>query len=305
MNSPVGLVSSKEDLKQSISAVLDSINFTFEREIKTAIIKPNLNYYWESSTGCTTDPKFVGALIDLLRDKCGQDLAIKIAEADATAMRTKHVFPMLGYQKLASDKKVDLFNLSEDVLRKEKVEVNGKSMEFEIPQSLLSADLFINVPKLKVMRVTKISCAMKNLFGCIATPRKFVYHPMLEEAIVGVNKILHPQLTLVDGLVALGRHPVKLGLVMAGTDTFSVDWTAARLTGYNPKRVRFLQMAIREKLGAPRKILLRGESLETFKKRFPRESRISQKWLWKIQFGILRTYSRITGDVIPPFLEEG
>jgi len=307
MGNPVSLVRcnpDKSELTGSVAKALELIGFNTKKKVNTAIIKPNLNYYWEAATGCTTDPLLVGAIIDYLREKFGRDLNIKVAEADASAMRTKHVFPMLGYDKLAEEKQVELLNLSEDVLRKEKVSVSGRNIEFEVPQSLLDVDLFVNVPKLKIMRVTKITCAMKNIFGCIGKPRKFAYHPILEEAIVGINKVLKPHLTIVDGLVGLGRSPVKLDLLMASVDVFSIDWVVARIVGYNPRRVKFLKIAMREKIGNPNGISTCGEDVEPFKRRFPGESFLSQKFVWDVQFKILRLYKRISGDVIPPFLEE-
>ena len=307
MGKPVSLVlcrSDRSDLVDSISKATDLIQFDLKKKIETVIIKPNLNYYWEPNTGCTTDPQVVGALIDYLRGRYGKGLTIKVAEADASAMRTKHVFPMLGYDKLARDKEIELLNLSEDALKKEKVRVGGHEMEFDVPQSLVNADLFINVPKLKSMRVTKITCAMKNIFGCIGAPRKFVYHPILNEAIVGINKLLHPHLTIVDGLVGLGRFPVKLDLVMASVDVFSIDWIVARIVGHDPRGVRFLKIAMREKIGSPDGILTCGTEWGLFRKKFPGEGVLSQKLLWSLQFKILRLYKKVSGDVIPPFLEE-
>jgi len=307
MGSPVSLVSSKSghsDLKRSIVKAFDLIGFKPEKKLKTVVIKPNLNYYWEASTGNTTDPRVVGALIDYLRDGYGKDLDIKIAEADATAMRTKHVFTMLGYEKLAETKNVGLFNLCSDVLKKERVQVNGINLEFDVPQSLVNADLFINVPKVKTLRVTKITCAMKNLFGCIAVIRKFQYHKNLSEAIVGINKILRPDVTLVDGLVALGQYPVKLDLIMAGVDPFSVDWIVAQIIGYNPKTVSFLKVALNENLGDLSGISTCGEDLNRFKKKIPKERFPSQSLVWPIALRLLKLYTKITGDVIPPFLED-
>lgn len=293
----------KRNLKDSIAKAIALTGFKPEGKVQTVIIKPNLNYYWEAATGCTTDPKVVGALIDYLRENYGDELNIKVAEADASAMRTEHVFPMLGYNELAYEKRVELFNLSKDTIKKEKVVIRGHEIEFEVPQSLMNADLFINLPKLKIMRTTKITCAMKNMFGCIATPRKFAYHPILNEAIVGINKILRPHLTLVDGLVGLGMHPIKLNLLMASVDVFSVDWVVAQIVGYNPRGVEFLKIALHEKLGSPKGISVRGEELTQFQKIFPGEGLLSQKLLWSFQFRILNLYTRVSGDVIPPFLE--
>jgi len=232
------------DVKETIIRALDFVNFNPKAKVKSIVIKPNLCYYWNASTGYTTDPRVVGGVIDWIRDRYGLDTDIKVAEADASAMRTKHAFLMLGYEKLAAEKNITLCNLSTGSSIETKVKVGEREVNFKIPSLLLNSDLFINVPKLKIMRNVKITCALKNVFGCIASPRKIVYHPFLDEAIVGINKILRPDLTIVDGLVALGRHPVKLDLVMTSTDPFSIDWVAAQIMGYNPSRIKFLKIAI-------------------------------------------------------------
>jgi len=293
-----------EETKNSISEALDLIDFKSNGRVKSAVIKPNLCYYWGADTGYTTDPGVVAGVIDCVRERYGVDVDIKVVEADASAMRTKYAFPVLRYEKLAEAKNVELFNLSHDILVKKTVHVNQREISFKVPQLLLKSDLFINVPKLKIMRATKITCAMKNIFGCIGYPRKVVYHSFLNEAIVGINKILRPHLTIVDGLVALGRFPIKLGLVMASVDPFSVDWIASLIMGYNPSKVGFLKVAMKEKLGNLTGITTRGESVVEFKKIFPKEKFVSSRWMWSIQFRLLRLYRKIVKDVVPPALEE-
>jgi uncharacterized protein (DUF362 family) len=145
---------------------------------------------------------------------------------------------------------------------------------------------------------------MKNVFGCIGFPKKLVYHEFLNEAIVGINKILHPDLTIVDGLVGLGRFPAKLNLIMASVDAFSVDWTASRVMGYKPSTVRFLKIAMKEKLGDPSGIATCGEKVEEFAQIFPKEGFVPLKYLWNVQFSLLKAYQRLSGDIIPPVLEE-
>jgi len=307
MGSVVSLVRtsvSEEKIKNSIAEALGLINFKPKNPVNFVSIKVNLCYYWNAATGQTTDPRVVAGIIDNVRERYGKDIVIRVVEADATAMRTRHAFLMLGYEKLAREKNVELFNLSKDEVDEKRVQVNGREIAFEIPRSLLKSDLFINVPKLKIMRQTKITCALKNIFGCIASPRKIVYHQFLDEAIVGINSILHPNLTIVDGLVAFGRFPVQLGLIMASTDPFSIDWVASQIVGYNPSKIGFLRIAMKEKLGNPRGITTCGENLSMFKKDFPKANFFSSKMWWDIQLGLLRLYANLTKDVIPPFLEE-
>lgn len=307
MGSTVSLVKAQGSgtkIKTSIAEALDLINFKPNGPVKSVAIKVNLCYYWTAATGQTTDPRVVAGIIDHVRERYGTDINIRVVEADATAMRTKHVFLMLGYEKLAKEKNVELFNLSKDNVEEKKVQVNGREIVFKVPQSLLKSDLFINVPKLKTASETKVTCALKNIFGCIASPRKIVYHPFLSEAIVGINKILHPNLTIVDGLVALGRFPVKLDLIMASADPFSTDWIASQIMGFNPSRVGFLKVAMKEKLVEPRSITTCGKDPITFKKDFPKVNFFySRKW-WNIQLGLLRLYVKLAKDVIPPFLEK-
>lgn len=296
--------SSAKEIRDSIAEALDLIHFESKDSVESVAIKPNLCYYWSAATGQTTDPRVVAGIIDHLRERYGVRINIRVVEADATAMRTKYAFPMLGYEELAKNRTVELFNLSRDSLSEKTVEVDGREVTFEIPQSLLETDLFINVPKLKTARETKITCALKNIFGCIASPRKIAYHRFLSKAIVGINKVLHPNLTIVDGLVALGRSPMRLDLIMASSDPFSIDWIASQIMGYDPSAIEFLRLAMKEKVGDPEGITTCGENPDVFREIFPKESFFSSKSWWNVQLKLLRVYANVVGDVIPPFLEE-
>ena len=309
MGKLVGLVNARmyaspDETKNAISQALSLIKFQPKNSIKTIAIKPNLCYYRGPSTGETTDPRVVGGIIDYLREHYGSDLDIKVVEADATAMKTKYAFQVLGYTKLAKEKKVELLNLSKAVLEEKKSNVNGQELIFQVPRLLLKSDLFINVPKLKIMLPTTITCALKNLFGCIGYPKKIVYHPHLEEAIVGINKILRPHLTVVDGVVALGKFPVNLDLLMASEDPFSIDWIAARIMGCNPAKIKHLKIAMKSGVGNPNGIKVLGEDMEKFRKLFPRVHLLTSKIVRSIQFNLFRLYSKMVKDTVPSMLEE-
>jgi uncharacterized protein (DUF362 family) len=294
---------SDQGIKEALAKALTLTDFRPEAKVRSVVIKPNLCYYWNSSTGYTTDPRVVEGIIDWVREEFGPEVDIKIAEADATAMKTKYVFRMLGFEELAEKKKVSLFNLSEDKLIERKVNVGKREITYSVPSLLLNSDLFINVHKLKIMRRVKITCAMKNIFGCIAAPRKFAYHPYLEEAIVGINKILHPNLTIVDGIVALGKHPAKLNLIMASTDVFSIDWVASQTMGYRPSQIKFLKIARKESVGNSAGILVQGDKMSDFARIFPKEPMFSVNRFWNVLLRVFKLYTKLAKDVIHPSLE--
>src|SRR3989304_9350791 len=91
----VAVERSAENLESYIAKALELVSFQISPSTRSVVIKPNLCYYWDAYTGQTTDPRVVVGIIDCVRKKCGDDVNIKIAEADASAMRTKHVFKML------------------------------------------------------------------------------------------------------------------------------------------------------------------------------------------------------------------
>lgn len=261
-----------DSIEASISRSLDLIDFSFTEKIKNIVIKPNLCYYWDYSTGQTTDPKFTAALIDLLRKKISPKVRISIVESDASAMKCKHAFTMLGYERLARDYDVRLVNLSEDLCTTTRVTSGDSTFHIKIPQTIQKADLRINAPKIKyTMRPIEITCALKNIFGCNPYPRKFRYHPALEEAIIASNKAMKFDLCIIDGNIVSGIQPRKFGLTMASLDPVAIDVAAAKIANINPNRIRYIQLASKEGLGR-NQFIPKGLPLTYFKKAYPRKT---------------------------------
>ncbi len=107
---------------------MDKLNIKNIEEQKNIIIKPNLCYYWDGfTTGQTTDPRIVSGLIDWIKER-NDKANILIAESDASAMKTKYSFKVLGYDKLAREKNIELINLSKGEITEEKVVVDGETL---------------------------------------------------------------------------------------------------------------------------------------------------------------------------------
>jgi uncharacterized protein (DUF362 family) len=173
----------EEDLISGISRAFTKSEIHIKKA-ESIIIKPNLCYYWDASTGQTTSPQLVGALIEFIRNRLRNDPEILIGEADASAMKTKHAFRMLGYEKLAKEKEVQLLNLSSKPVEDFKTKVGSSDITLSFSKKLSEIDLIINVPKLKYHRLPKVTCAMKNMFGAIAKPHKYSYHSIQHYSIV-------------------------------------------------------------------------------------------------------------------------
>lgn len=255
-------------LQQAIEKSLSLIDFQFNKNVQRVAIKPNMCYYWDYSTGETTDPRFVSAIIDVVRNNLSPDVDISLVESDASAMKCKYAFRILGYEKMAREKRVNLINLTNDPAETVNVKVGNETRQFSVPKTVREADLFINVPKIKYMSSVKISCALKNMYGCNPFVKKYKYHKHLDETIVSLNKIMKPDLCIVDGLRVTGLKALKLGLIMSSTDSVAIDAAASKIAGINPQSLDFLKLASKEGIGNI-KFTPKGEPLIHFKNLFP------------------------------------
>jgi uncharacterized protein (DUF362 family) len=179
---------------------------------------------------------------------------------------------MLGYEILAKKYDVNLVNLSEDPYEMVPVTAGKCTFKIMVPKTIQDADLKINLPKIKyTMEPIKLTCALKNIFGCNPYPKKFKYHPKLGEAIVAINKAMKFNLHIIDGIVVSGIQPRRLGLVMASTDPVAIDTAAAKIASLNPKTIKYLQLAKKEGLGN-NTFIPKGEPLEYFKSQYPKKN---------------------------------
>lgn len=261
---------SGNNFEQAIVSILNMIEGSLPEKVYRVVIKPNMCYYWDYTTGQTTDPKFVKALIRILRDRFGEDIDIAIVESDASAMRCNFAFKMLGYERLVKETGVRLVNLTEDRSRATQVNVGKMSLRFKVPRTIDDADFKINVTKVKYsLEGIEMTCALKNIFGCNPYPHKFKYHPILDEVIVALNKIMNFDLVIVDGNIVSGVRPKRLGLAMASKDPVAIDAVAAKIAGVN-KPIRYITLAEQEGLGLT-SFTCKGADLNYFVSSYPRQ----------------------------------
>lgn len=295
-----------KDLNESVEQALSLIQFDFNKKLRKIAIKPNLCYYWKSSTGETTDPKVVGAVADVLRTHYNPD-EIYLVESDATAMQTKYAFKMLDYEKLAVEKNLKLINLCEDTLLPVSEDITTPfPQEIKIPELLTEVDLFVNVPTLKIHGLTDITCALKNQFGCIPIRRKVIFHKNLSKVIAFINKLIIPDLIIVDGIISTGRTPKRLDLLMAGYDPVAVDTIAAKIAGLNPKRIGHIVESKNQGVGST-DVECVGEDWQQFANKFPRKSfvsRISRRSLMQFYELYLRMFT-LEGRIFKQKPDEG
>ncbi len=94
--------------------------------------------------------------------------------------------------------------------------------------------------------------------------------------LVRLNRRVGPHLSVIDGFVGMHREgprhgtPLKLGVVVAGTNAVAVDAVAASVMGFDPRRIGYLTYADSAGLGMIDldAIQVVGEPIERVRKRF-------------------------------------
>lgn len=141
--------------------------------------------------------------------------------------------------------------------------------EVGIAKLALESDVIINLPLLKTHTTCMVTLCVKNLKWCLRPQDKMAFHRVgLLPAIVALNKIVRPQINVVDAIDGMeGDHTrgslVHLGLLIAGRDPVAVDAVTCAQIGIGPDEVPLLRMADKAGLGVHRldKIEIVGEPL--------------------------------------------
>lgn len=212
-------------------------------------VKPNLVVARPASGGATTHPEIVAGILEFLLDHGVRDIAV--IEGSWVGDDTRRAFAACGYDALAKRYAVPLHDLKSD----RAVPVSTPAGDILICEKALRADCLINVPVLKGHCQTRMTCALKNLKGCIPDGEKRRFHREgLDRLIAGLATVLRPALTVVDGICGdldfeEGGTPVQADRILLGRDPFRLDSLGCRLLGFDPEEVRYLGLAAQWGLG--------------------------------------------------------
>jgi uncharacterized protein (DUF362 family) len=247
--------------KQMVKELLEAIKPEEEIGENALIgIKPNLVVAKPSSSGATTTPEIVEGLIEYLKSKGRNNLIIM--EGSWVGARTSNAFKVCGYEDLSVKYNVPLVDLQKDEFKTYKV--NG--LTINVCDYVAKVDYLINIPVLKGHCQTRITCALKNMKGCIPNSEKMKFHVTgLHKSIAHLNKLLTQNLIIVDGMngdlnFEEGDNPVQMNRIIAGKDPVLIDTYVAQLMGFSIKEVPYITIA--EEIGVGTTDLVNADIVE-------------------------------------------
>jgi len=148
---------------------------------------------------------------------------------------------------------------------------------FPIAQAVHDCDGMVNLPKMKTHQLTRITGAVKNLFGCVPGRRKALYHVQFQDVmafcqlLVELHMQLRPRLHVMDGVLAMEGNgprsgdPRPMNVLIMSQDPIAVDATFCRLVALDPTFVPTNTLGHERGLGRFRadKVEVVGDDLET------------------------------------------
>ncbi|MBN1498583.1 MAG: DUF362 domain-containing protein [Spirochaetes bacterium] len=206
------------------------------------ILKPNLVVSKPSSSGATTDPRIAEAVIVYLKDLGFSNISIR--ESSWIGDDTKKAFKVCGYVELSEKYGIPLFDLKGDTA----VEMEFNGFKTSIFKSISEADYLINLPLIKGHCQTKITCALKNLKGCIPDSEKRRFHSEgLHRPIACLNGMIKQNLIIADGFITdpgfeEGGNPKQMGIIAISDDPVMMDSFAAFKLGFHPDEIKYLKL---------------------------------------------------------------
>jgi uncharacterized protein (DUF362 family) len=236
------------NIKQSVRRSIELIGGLNLDPDANVVIKPNICNAKNPEGMVITDFSLIKAVVDVVREN-GSDLVI--VESDnisGTATTRMERSGLMGY---LDDWDVDFINLSHD--KYTEYPIAGTNLR--LPQTVLEADYFINLPKIKTCAHTLVTLGVKNLYGVFQRKQKGRLHKHLDEILPFLAETIRNDLIIVDGINCMEGNgpvvgnPVRMDIVLAGRNVVSVDAVCSWLMGYNPAEIPHIALSAERGVG--------------------------------------------------------
>lgn len=236
---------------------------------ETVVITPNWVKKAEPETGTVVGPETLRQLIRWCKGKKPGRLVIACGSGGSP---TPMVFEQVGYKQMIEEEGVEFIDLNYGPYTEIDLHHDQPS---RTPLNRLydETDVLISFTQIKAHEEATVSLGLKNI--TLGWPpaevhgfpkKKLGIHHDLHNFIRAMAERMTIDLTILSGDKGMvgtgpdGGKPVDADLIVAGTDPVAVDVIGARLLGFRPQAISYLDQLIRLGYGEGdvRKMTLRG-----------------------------------------------
>lgn len=206
-------------------------------------LKPNLVVAGTPESGATTHPGVLSGCIEYFQAHGVKE--ISVIEGSWVGDDTLRAMRRAGYDDVCRRYDVPFYDLKKDKTRPVDTAVGS----IDVCCRALDAGLLVDLPVLKGHCQTVMTCALKNLKGCLPDREKRRFHAMgLTRPIAALGAALKPGLVVVDSICGdlnfeEGGTPVETDRMYLGTDAVQIDAYGASLMGLSLSQVAYIGLA--------------------------------------------------------------
>ena len=245
---------------------------------KSVLLKPNLVEY-SPNTCINTHPTVIAAAVDSLY-RLGA-ASVVVAEGPGHVRDTEMLIEECGLKKLLKEVgRTRFVDLNFDTPSRVKTTTSLTTLkELWLPNTLLSADVVISMPKIKTHHWAGVTLSLKNLFGVVpgsvyGWPKNILHWQGIDNSIVELASTIPIHYVIADGVEAMeGNGPLhgskrNLGCLAFADDPVAADAACCHLMGISSAKIIHIVMAGPIGNANAPAVLMLGDSIRGMKQAF-------------------------------------
>ena len=241
-------------------AALAGIDETLAPGVKV-LLKVNLLGPKPPESAAITHVEMVRGMVRYLHERgCIVSIGDSSGGAIAGISPTKRSFKISGILDMAAEEGAEIISFDQAGVQ-EIIPESGFVPVMYLAKPLFTADVVINMPKLKTHSSAIYTGAIKNLFGCIPGLKKAEFHKLAPdtavfgEVLVDIHRAAPCAYHVLDGIVAMNGEgptagkPYNAGKILFSSDPLALDTVAMEMIGLSPEQTPIYKAARERNLG--------------------------------------------------------
>jgi uncharacterized protein (DUF362 family) len=270
----------RETVQKNLAALDERTGWKDVFRGRKVLVKPNLVAVMHKSGNQlddvpqSTDPRVFEAVISALYDL---GCKITIVEGTGKGVSTTQLFCDVGLDKVAKRYGCSMAAVEEQPVDHYYVPKAEVQRDVYIPrifsEVVRGESLYVSVPKMKTNLYTGVTLGFKNAMGTLSGNMRYRNHSwQIEKKLVDLLYLFKPDLTVIDGIIGGEGHtpapvdPVKVGVIVSGTNSVEVDRVTTRMMGIDPNELALTKEAEKRGFGDPETEIAGTERVVAFRR---------------------------------------
>ena len=271
-----GEVSTLGEIREMVKKSIDLLGGIgqFIKPGERVFIKPNILLPKSPEFAVTTEPKVVQSVVHIVLNE-GKARKVIVGDIPRLKLWSREVMKETGIEAAAVEAGAEVRYIDEEPQREVEIPGGVVMSKTLLPETVLSVDKIIYLPKLKTHYITKMTGAVKSAHGLQVDQEREKFHREdLHHKLVDLLRAIRPHLCIVDAITVMeGQgpafgNPVRFDTIVSGPDLVAVDSVCASMIGFDPFEIPTIRIAHYDGLGQGdlKKIDIVGNSLEEVRK---------------------------------------